>query len=329
MPQTSLEYIYGYLRLTFDTLTQRLRLPPTPGHPVFTSSHHLEQQTIVITGANTGIGYETTRQLARTGASIILACRNRSRAESAISALKSENHDAKLEYGQLDLGDTASIRQFAEWIRERVGERGVDCLILNGGVMGMERKVPETHFMVNHVGHALLSLLLLPITKRLVFITSLACLLSDLRLFDISFTGRYYNWMTAYANSKLAMILFMHALRKRVDHVEIYGVHPGEVTSDVARNLGTFWMTLHKNVGQLFLLNVEQSARTSVYVAGLEKGEGIEGAVYERVCEVAHIPETLLDDKDVEQLWKVTLDLAGVTDEDLRQYLPNHDLAKP
>lgn len=318
MPQTTIQFLRGYVHLTFDTLTQRLRCPKTPSHGVFTADgNYLYGQTAIVTGANTGIGLSTTRYLARAGANVILACRNVSKAQDAVKNILIDIPNASLEIIQLDLLDLNSVRTFTKTF----GERVCDMLILNGGVMGASQTNPETHFMTNHVGHALLCLLFLgSLAKdaRIVFVSSLTFVISDLRLDDISFETRPYRWMTAYANSKLAMVMFMRALCRRVDGsgIKLNAVHPGEAPSDVSRYLGNIWATLHKTVGPLFLLTVDEAARTSVYLAGNKHLDG-NGKTYHRISEEIQMSDWLRGVEEEEKIWDLTLKLANVTDQDL------------
>ncbi|PXF41597.1 Retinol dehydrogenase 12 [Gracilariopsis chorda] len=318
MPQSTLQFIVGYVKLTLDTLSQQLVNPKTHAHVVFRADdEYLRGKLAIVTGANTGIGLETARMLAGAGANVVLACRNLDKAQDAAQSIRNVHPSARVEISKLDLSELDSVRAFARW----VGKRACHMLVLNAGIMGAEKSNPEAHFMVNHAAHALLSLLLLRnvqrVHGRIVFISSLTLLISDLHLDDMAFNTRRYYWMTAYANSKLSMVLFMRALHKRVGHaVIVNAVHPGEATSDVARYLGKVWMTLHKKVGKLFLLSVAQSARTSVFVAGAQEAQ--QGCnLFHRVDQIVRIPSRLVGDEDVERLWDVTLRAARVTDEDV------------
>lgn len=332
MPQSTAEYLGGYIRLIGDTVSQRFvnRSPPQ-GHALFhSSSGYLRGKVALVTGANTGIGFETSRSLAAAGATVVLACRNRGKAEAAAQAIRLAVPDANIQIENLDLSSLSSVRDcvhtFASRTASAAAPRPLHILVLNGGVMGAPQSSPETHFFVNHVGHALLTLLLLPNllaaqneTTRVVLVSSLTSVISDLRWNDLDFKARKYNWMTAYANSKLAMLLFMKALVRRLGSapITVNAVHPGEATSDVARYLGRVWMWLHQNVGKFFLLSTAESARTSVYVAGAKEIGKDTGHMFHRVWHKMEIPERLLDEEDVERLWEVTLAMAEVRTEDL------------
>ncbi|CAN8074950.1 unnamed protein product [Agarophyton chilense] len=318
MPQSTFEYVVGFAKLTLDTLSQRVVNPKYHPHPLFQSDDiYLRDKLSIVTGANTGIGFQTAHMLAEAGANVVLACRNLNKAQLAANRIRISHPSARVELAKLDLSDLQSVRKFAS----DFGDRTCHILVLNAGVMAADQSVPETHFMVNHAAHALLSLLLLKniqqVHGRIVFVSSLTLLISDLHFDDITFANRRYNWMTAYANSKLSMVLFMRALHKRIgNNVVLNAVHPGEATSDVARNLGKIWMSLHKEVGKLFLLSVAESARTTVFVAGAEEaGQG--GNLFHRVDQLVTIPPRLVSDADVERMWEITLEAASVREGDL------------
>lgn len=332
MPQSTSQILRGYIHLIGDTLSQRIvNRDPPPNHPLFSSATYLKSRLAVVTGANTGIGLETARQLSAAGATVILACRNVTKANDAIVSIRAANPTADVHFSALDLSSTDSIRSFAT----SFGARPLQMLVLNGGVMGAEPAVPETHFTVNHVGHALLALLLLPrlaaARGRVVLVSSLTFVVSDLRIGDIELRERGYAWVTAYANSKLAMLQFMHALRVRLGEtaVGVYAVHPGEATSDVARYLGSVWMWLHKNVGGLFLLSTAESARTSVYVAGAEEVDGCMGTLFHRVWQTLPVEGRFVEKGDVQQLWDETLSRAGMSSSEVESLLRMaHKVAK-
>lgn len=328
MPQTFGQWLGGYVHLTIDTLSQRLvSSTDEPSHGVFSDGSYLRGKRAIVTGANTGIGLETTRMLCRAGADITLACRSGEKAQAAMDDISRADPTLRprLRAARLDLADLDSVRAFAADINTRDDGR-VDMLVLNGGIMGVAQTIPESHMMVNHVAHALLTLLLIPALRRssearVVWVSSLTVAVSDLRMDDMHFDTRRYQWMTAYANSKLLMLLFMKALATRLrdadmTHVRVNAVHPGECASDVARHLGRVWSLLHKRFGPLFLLSVPQSARTSVYVAGAREICD-SGGFYHRVSEQLTIGDHLVPDDDVDRAWDITLIAAGVTHEDL------------
>ncbi|MGX1269820.1 oxidoreductase [Streptomyces phaeoluteigriseus] len=190
-------------------------------------------RTAVVTGANGGLGYVTARELARKGARVVLACRSETRGREAVARLVGEVPGADVELRRLDLGDLASVREFA-----RSGDR-VDLLVNNAGVMAMPYGTTadgfETQFGVNHLGHFALTGLLMPALlaaprARVVTVSSMAHLLGTIDPGDLNSERGYRRW-TAYGRSKTANLLFTHELARRLvasgAEVIAAAAHPG------------------------------------------------------------------------------------------------------
>ncbi|MFI8290050.1 oxidoreductase [Streptomyces sp. NPDC085614] len=192
-------------------------------------------RTAVVTGANSGIGLVTARELARRGARVVLACRSEARATEAADRIRHEVPDARVEFRPLDLADLASVRAFADALPD---ER-LDLLVNNAGVMalpyGRTADGFETQFGINHLGHFALTGLLLPRLSaapaaRVVTVSSGFHALSDLDMGDLNSERGYRRWI-AYARSKTANLLFVHELARRLEEtgsdVVAAAAHPG------------------------------------------------------------------------------------------------------
>ncbi|HEY8770474.1 MAG TPA: oxidoreductase, partial [Thermoleophilaceae bacterium] len=191
----------------------------------------------VVTGANSGLGLVTARELARAGASVVLACRNTSKGERAIEELRAAvpGADAKLE--ALDLADLDSVRDFASRI---ASERGhLDLLVLNAGVMAPPRRTTkdgfESQFGTNHLGHFALTGRLLPTLlaasePRVVTLSSGVHRMGSINFDDLQRERRYNNWL-AYGQSKLANLIFAVELQRRAStagtNLLSLAAHPG------------------------------------------------------------------------------------------------------
>ncbi|GAB2612168.1 oxidoreductase [Streptomyces capparidis] len=195
----------------------------------------------VVTGANSGIGYCTARELARRGAAVVLACRDRSRGEDALTRLKEEVPGADAALARLDLADLASVRAFADGLPHD----GLDLLVNNAGVMALPRGATadgfETQFGVNHLGHFALTGLLLPRLlarpgARVVNVSSVLHLLANVDLGDLNSERRYRRWV-AYGRSKSANLLFTHALARRAEaagaELTAVAAHPGYASTNL------------------------------------------------------------------------------------------------
>ncbi|WP_031507386.1 oxidoreductase [Streptomyces megasporus] len=190
-------------------------------------------RTAVVTGANSGLGYVTARELARRGARVVLACRDRRRGATALCRLLGEVPDARAEMRLLDLADLASVRSFADALPlDRL-----ELLVNNAGLMAIPYSRTadgfETQFGVNHLGHFALTGLLLPRLlaargARVITVSSLAHALADVDLRDPAGERRHNPWI-AYARSKTANLLFTRELARRgaPHHILSAAAHPG------------------------------------------------------------------------------------------------------
>lgn len=199
------------------------------------------RRTAVVTGANSGLGLVTARELARRGARVVLACRSEARGSAAADRLTREVPGAEIEFARLDLGDLLSVREFADaYPYERL-----DLLVDNAGVMappyGTTADGFETQFGVNHLGHFALTGLLLPRLldtpgARVVTVSSMMHVLANVDLHDLNSERRYRRWI-AYARSKTANLLFTHELARRLavtgSDVVAAAAHPGYAATNL------------------------------------------------------------------------------------------------
>ncbi|MER6305402.1 oxidoreductase [Streptomyces sp. NPDC001657] len=190
------------------------------------NTSHIPDQTgrsAVVTGANSGIGYITARELARRGARVVLACRSASRGKAALERLRTEVPTADAEFRPLDLADLTSVRDFAATLDDLTGDR-LDLLVNNAGVMALPYRTTadgfEMQFGTNHLGHFALTGLLLPRLlatpgARIVSVSSMLHALADLDYDDLNSERSYGRWI-AYGRSKSANLLFVHELTRRL-----------------------------------------------------------------------------------------------------------------
>jgi NAD(P)-dependent dehydrogenase (short-subunit alcohol dehydrogenase family) len=208
-----------------------------------------ERCTIVVTGANSGIGLGTTRRLFRAGHHVVMACRSIERAERAAAAIRTETvgsrGEGSLEIARLDVADPESIRDFAaSWSADRT----LDVLVNNAGVMALDRSSNsvgwEMQFGTNHLGHFALTGLLLPAlarspSPRVVTVSSLGHRVGRLDLDDVMFERRRYQRWGAYFQSKLANVMFARECDRRAkasDHpLRSVGCHPGTASTEIGK----------------------------------------------------------------------------------------------
>lgn len=200
---------------------------------------------MIITGANTGIGKQTAIDLARRGAKIYLACRNFDKCEEARKEIIELTGNKNVFNRELDLSSLESVRTFSEkFLKE---ENRLDILINNAGIMICPKSLTkdgfETQIGVNHMGHFLLTNLLLDLLKksspsRIVVLSSLAHIAGYIKKDDLN-SEKSYNRILAYGQSKLANILFTRHLATKLNGtgVTIYCVHPGSVNTELMRHV--------------------------------------------------------------------------------------------
>jgi NAD(P)-dependent dehydrogenase (short-subunit alcohol dehydrogenase family) len=203
----------------------------------------LAGRTAVVTGANSGLGFETTLALARAGAHVVLACRDQARGGDALDRVRQAVPAADVRLDRLDLADLASVRKFAADFSAE--HDGLDILVNNAGVMAIPRRETtdgfEMQFGTNHLGHFALTGLLLESllgrpAARVVTVSSTAAAIGRIRFDDLQGSRRYGKW-TAYGQAKLANQLFALELDRRatnlgVDLVSV-AAHPGYAATNL------------------------------------------------------------------------------------------------
>ena len=209
----------------------------------------LDGKTVIITGANTGIGKETAIELAKRNARVIVACRSQEKGKKAEIDIRRESGSNNVHFRQLDLASFESIKKFAKEVLSE--ESRIDILINNAGVFywrghGFEKTEDgfETQFGVNHLGHFLLTNLLLDkIIKapegRIIVVSSIGHTFPSKLNLDTINSEEHYSPYDAYPKSKLANVLFTKALAKRLTgtNVTANGLHPGVVNTELGRHV--------------------------------------------------------------------------------------------
>lgn len=201
----------------------------------FEKSTRIDGKTVIITGANSGIGKETAIDLARRGGKIFIACRDLKRGQNALEEIKMKSGSEKIYFLQLDLASLDSVREFSRRFHEL--ESSLHILINNAGIMACPRALTkdgfELQFGTNHLGHFLLTNLLLDRLKesapsRVVIVSSVLHKIGRIKRDDLNSEKSYAKW-SVYGQSKLAKVLFARELSKRLEGsgVTANSLHPG------------------------------------------------------------------------------------------------------
>jgi NAD(P)-dependent dehydrogenase (short-subunit alcohol dehydrogenase family) len=216
------------------------------------SEHDIPDQsgrTVLITGANSGIGLRAAQVLAEHGARVLLACRSADRGGTAVRAVTDAAPNAKVELVLLDLADLRSVRAAAEQVRALTGD-GLDILLNNAGVMMTPKRTTadgfELQFGTNHLGHAALTWLLMPALRsrpgaRVVTLSSQAARTGKIDIADLNFEYRRYLPNTAYGQAKLANLMFALELDRRARKAGLdlvsAAAHPGYTATKLVANM--------------------------------------------------------------------------------------------
>jgi NAD(P)-dependent dehydrogenase (short-subunit alcohol dehydrogenase family) len=291
----------------------------------------LHGRTVVITGANTGIGLETAAALAGAGATVVLACRNLDKAKDAKADIEVRHPAAAVELLRLDLADQAMIADAAAETLDRF-ER-IDRLVNNAGVMGIPRTLTadgfEMVFGTNHLGHfaytgRVLPALLATPASRVVTVSSMSHRLGRIRWDDLR-GERSYGKARAYAQSKLANLLFAFELQRRLvlggaDTISV-AAHPGFAATDIVRRGDGSAMGGGRSggpPGARFVQSPADAARSSLRAAtapgvygGQYFGPGGRGGLSGPAVPVPPARRAL-DADDQRRLWELSVELTAI-----------------
>ncbi|RWS04722.1 retinol dehydrogenase 12-like protein [Dinothrombium tinctorium] len=285
-----------------------------------TSNARIDGKTVIITGGNTGIGKETAIDLAKRGGKIILACRNAERAEKAVEEIKQASNSQNVQFYLMDLSSLRSVREATERILKN--EDKIDILINNAGIMmtPFAKTVDgyESQFATNHLGHFLFTLLLMKRIKetngaKIINVSSEGHRWSSLNFEDLNSENNYSS-LTAYANSKLANILFTRELSRRLvgTDIHVYALHPGFVDTELARSVDSrvfkyfidFWM-------KWMAKTAKQGAQTTIYCA-VDENAAKETGLYYAECKPTKPSKQALNNETAERLWEKSLEMVGL-----------------
>jgi NAD(P)-dependent dehydrogenase (short-subunit alcohol dehydrogenase family) len=290
---------------------------------------HQEGRIFIVTGANTGLGYETALSLAKYGAKVIMACRNKSKADAAKAQIKAEVPNAELEVMLLDLSSLSAVRNFAKEYHAKYYR--LDGLINNAGVM-----IPpytktedgfELQFGANYLGHFLLTGLLIDTMvktpgSRIVTLSSIAHKNGKINFDDLQ-SEKKYSPSAAYAQSKLACLMFTFELQRRLEkagHDQTISVaaHPGIATTELSRHMPKILYTLLRYTVAPFLTHAPSEGAKPTLLAAIGDANGgdyfgptgfneFKGKAGKATSTVLAKNETIAN-----RLWKVSEELVGL-----------------
>lgn len=274
----------------------------------------------LVTGATSGIGKVTARELLRLGATVVMVGRSQERCSITADEFCKETGSDTVDYLVADLSSQAEIRQLANDFLARYDR--LDVLVNNAGGFFMRRQVSvdgiEMTFALNHINYFLLTDLLLEIISasapaRIVNVSSNGHRGARINFDDLQGERSYSGWR-AYAQSKLANVLHAYELARRLDadQVTVNALHPGFVSTRLARNNGLVFQ-LVMPLMRIIARSPEEGARTSVYLAASPRVKGVTGKYFEDEREVPadHAAD---DEATAQRLWRVSAQMTGLAE---------------
>ncbi|XP_054485771.1 retinol dehydrogenase 14 [Agelaius tricolor] len=283
-------------------------------------------KTVIITGANSGLGRAAAAELLRMQARVIMGCRDRARAERAAREIRAEvgeraDGGGELVVRELDLASLRSVRAFCHRVLQE--ESRLDVLINNAGIFQCPYMKTEDgfemQFGVNHLGHFLLTNLLLGLLKnsapsRIVVVSSKLYKYGEINFEDLN-SEISYNKSFCYSRSKLANILFARELARRLEGtgVTVNSLHPGIVRTNLGRhvNIPLLAKPLFNLVSWAFFKTPLEGAQTSIYLASSPDVEGVSGKYFGDCKEEELLPKAM-DDLVARKLWDISEVMVGL-----------------
>lgn len=276
----------------------------------------LHGRTVLLTGCTSGIGRETLRVLALRGAHVIAAGRTEEKARAACADVAPKGSTTAV---ACELSDFDSVRACAD--RVQALGRPLDVILCNAGIMALprleQRYGTELQFVTNHLGHfllvtRLLDALLAAPAGRVVMVSSAAHSIArpaGIEFDDLSGERRYQPWR-AYGQSKLANLLFARELNRRLrgTPARANALHPGAISTDLARYMNPLFAWVFSTLARPFLKNVAQGAATSCWVATSAELDGVGGLYFADCAEASSSPQGR-DPQIARRLWAVSEDL--------------------
>lgn len=276
------------------------------------AGHDLTGRTIVVTGANTGIGEPTARALASAGARVIYACRRRETGEAAVARARREFPSCQAEFAELDLASLASVRRFAESLD---AER-IDALVCNAGLSRLDFATTEDGFEqtvgVCHIGHFLLARLLMQRllaapAPRVVMVSSTSHTMPPkLDFANFPMQRETYKGMTAYGQAKLANVLMAKSLHRRYGERGLVAcaLHPGTlITTDIGRHSAVIGLLMR--LVSPFTKSPAEGAASTVWAVVHEPAGELAGQ-YIKECRVDRSSPESNDPAVAERVWALS-----------------------
>lgn len=273
----------------------------------------MKNKTVLITGGNAGIGKHTAIGLAKKGARVTIVSRNLQKGEEAVQEIKTASGNDNVDVLKADLASFSSVRALALEVQSK--HPTLDVLINNAGAFFTDYQETEDGFerqwQINHLSGFLLTNLLLDNIKkseqgRIINVSSKGHYKGFLYFKDLNRSKKYIG-LAAYAQSKLANVLFANDLTRKLKGTKVTAncLHPGVVKTSIGDKNNNSWVGLVWKIGKLFMITEAQGARTSIYLASDPKVSNVSGKYFDN-CKQQEPNPFAKDEKLMDRLWEVS-----------------------
>lgn len=279
----------------------------------------MQGKHVLITGANSGIGYATAKLLAKKGAKVSILVRSVEKGEDTIKQLHNEVDHAEFDYFTADLSKQKEVRAAAEAFKKKYNR--LDVLINNAGAFYSELKYSEDdiemQWAINHLAPFLLTHLLLPLLEntsdgRIINVSSNAHRRGSIN-FDDLFYEKDYKGFQVYCQNKLGNVYFTKALAKKLKdtNITVNALHPGVIKTDIAMKHGSGLAYWFWKLAKPFMSTLEEGAATSVYLASSDEPKNITGGFFDKCKQVK--PGRSSNNSEIEErLYQLSLEQCGL-----------------
>ncbi len=287
------------------------------------SSCRMEGKFSIVTGANSGIGYQTALGLARMGSVVVMVSKDTDRGERARREIAAASGNPLVNLMIADLSSQADVRNLAARYKEKYPR--LDVLVNNAGI-GIDKRIEsadgyELTFATNYLGHFLLTMLLLDVLEasapsRIVNVSSFVHRMAQGIDFDDLDRKKKFSFTQAYAESKLAMLMFTYELAKKLEGtgVTVNALNPGLVRTNLGKDMSGFMKVNQTVLMTLFAITPEKGAQTSIYLASSPEVEGVTGKYFFKKKAKASTKASY-NTSDWQRLWEISEKLTRKTSE--------------
>jgi len=282
----------------------------------------MEGKNCVVTGGNSGIGFETALALANLGANVIIISRNQDKAQSAVKSIKAKSQNKHIDYILADLSSQKSIKDASKYILKEFDR--IDILVNNAGTwlskLDLTEDNVEKQFAINHLAYFLLTHELLIALKnaddaRIICVGSDSHFQGRMHFDDLSL-GKRYHGLKAYAQSKLANVLFVYEMDRQlksrgISNISINCVQPGLVKTDIGLKHTISLHGIIWRIRRMGGVSAAKGAETSIYLASSENIKGESGQYWDK-CRSKPSSKQSYNEEDAKQLWEISNALCGI-----------------